>query len=256
MNIREITGLNPNYFEINREERNLSAIFFSALCRSGNTERFLESLGVDHEMGQEFGIYFEYAYLRDLWSQIGSEDTKREVLRKLLHISGIDDILKLPFKEFNRKFGVAGNPSSDYVQSPGSWSIRKFNDHFESNDDFLRICRFKWSFNIKPDIVIQLDRDTAICIEAKHTSSEGSYPSSSEDKEIFRNRELRSVGQMELQKYMMEELIGIEAKFIFLVSKPQKSSTHQVVTWHEAFSSLDMSETPHFAAEMVRSVSV
>lgn len=45
MNIREIAQLTPNYFEINREERNYAAIFFAVLCRPGNAEKFLQQFG-------------------------------------------------------------------------------------------------------------------------------------------------------------------------------------------------------------------
>ena len=32
MNIRELANLSPNYYEINREERNYAAILFAGLC--------------------------------------------------------------------------------------------------------------------------------------------------------------------------------------------------------------------------------
>ena len=58
MNIREIAKLYPNYSEINREERNYAAIFFAALCKSGNVEKFLSHCGFNQKPGQDFGIYF------------------------------------------------------------------------------------------------------------------------------------------------------------------------------------------------------
>lgn len=255
MNIREIADFNPNYFEINREERNYAAILFAGLCIPGNAERFLQHFEFGRSVGPEFGIYFEYAFLRDLWSEIKDEDAKKRILQELLPIGGIDEILQMPFEEINRKFGVAGKPSSSFLQYPGKWSVRKFSQNFEDDDDFLRICQFKWSFNIKPDIVIHLDKNTAICIEAKHTSGEGSYPSSKLEKSIFRERKLNYVGQTELQKYMMENLIGVKSEFVFLVSEHETSPTHKLVTWREAFASIDMSEMPKFAAEMANAIS-
>lgn len=77
MNIRQIVQFNPNYSEINREERNYAAIFFAALCKPGNSQRFLSYCGFNEEIGHHFGIYFEYAYLRDLWSKIDTEVKKR-----------------------------------------------------------------------------------------------------------------------------------------------------------------------------------
>lgn len=255
MNIRQITDLNPNYFEINREERNYAAILFATLCKAENAKEFLKQTGFEGEIGDEFGVYFEYAYLRDLWSGIHPEDKKRDVLRKLLPINGIEVIVQNPFENINRTFGVSGKQSSKYLQFPGKWSIRKFHKNFPDNDDFRKICCFKWSFNIKPDIVIHIDKSRAICIEAKHESGEGSYPSSESDKSIFQARGLDYVGQTALQKYMMEELLGLSTKFIFLVSKEDTSQTHNVLTWREAFNTLDMAEMPKFAKEMANRIS-
>lgn len=255
MNIRQIAQLTPNYSEINREERNYAAIFFAALCKTGNAEKFLAHCGFDGKIGPDFGIYFEYAYLRDLWSKIQTEDIRKEIIRKKLQIKGIGEIFNLSPIEINKKFGVGGEASSDFIQYPGKWAIVKYNKHFPDNEDFLKICRFKWSFNIKPDIVIHLDKDRAICIEAKYESGEGSYPASDLEKDIFAKRGIKYVGQMELQKYMMEELLGVKTDFMFLVFKKEKSVTHKVVSWAEAFGSIDMQEMPKFAIDMAKKIS-
>jgi hypothetical protein len=34
------------------------------------------------KLGPEFGIYFEYSYLRDLWKKIKSNDVKKEIIRQ------------------------------------------------------------------------------------------------------------------------------------------------------------------------------
>jgi len=255
LNIREIAGLSPHYYEINREERNYAAIFFSALCRPGNAERFLRYCGIADSIGPDFGIYFEYAYLRDLWKTLECDVTKKEIIRGQLKLSGIDALLDLPIVEINRRFGVGGEPSVKFVEYPGKWSIIKFNESFPGNEDFLKICRFKWSFNIKPDIVIHLARSKAICIEAKHASGEGSYPSSGTEKAIFKERGIPYVRQMELQKYMMEELLGVKTDFMALVSKKEERRTHKVVSWAEAFGCLDLEEMPFFAVEMAKVIS-
>jgi len=255
MNIREIDQLNINYCEINREERNYAAIFFAALCKPDNAEQFLNYCGFDVALSPDFGIYFEYAYLRDLWFQIKEEATKKKIIHTHLKINRIDEILNLPLKKINQNFGVSGEASSDYLQFPGKWAIVKYNENFPANDDFLNICRFKWSFNIKPDIVIHLSRNHAICIEAKYESGEGSYPASNVEKSIFKDRGLQYVGQMELQKYMMEELLGIRTDFMFLVFKKEKSETHKVISWKEAFGSIDMSGMPEFALKMAENIS-
>lgn len=256
MNIRKTAQLAPNYSEINREERNYAAILFAALCKPENAERFLRLCGFEEKPGPDFGIYFEYAYLRDLWEKVKSTDIRKEIIRKNLLITGIDEILNLPVVDINRKFGISGAPSKNYVQSPGNWAITHYNQNFQDNEDFLKICRFKWSFNIKPDIVIHLDQERAICIEAKVESGEGSYPASESEKSIFKKRGLAYVGQMELQKYMMEELLGVQTDFMFLVFKAEKSETHKVMQWGEAFGSLDTGDMPQFAIEMVKRISM
>lgn len=256
MNIREIADFSPNYCDINREERNYSAILFAALCNKENSKRFLSHCGFSDEIGKDFGIYFEYAYLRDLWSHLDKVETKKNIIRKKLRIKGIDDILGRPLKEINQTFGVGGKPSSAHLQFPGKWAITKYNRNFPDNEDFLKICKFKWSFNIKPDIVIHINKNYAICIEAKYISGEGSYPNSNLEKSIFKKeRGLAYVRQMELQKYMMEDLLGIRTDFMFLVSKKEKSETHKVIHWAEAFDSIDMSAMPAFALNMAANIS-
>jgi hypothetical protein len=249
MNIRKISHSNPHYYEINREKRNYAAIYFAALCKEENASRFLHAYGMKEEIGPEFGIYFEYAYLRDLWNTIRSEDVRKEIIKQNLPIQGMDDVLQTPIKEINRQFGAV-NPSSKEIQYPGKWSMAKYDQNFPDNTNFLRICRFKWAFNIKPDIVIHLNRDKALCIEAKYESGEGYYPTSTEEAAIFERRSIPRVGQMELQKYMMEDLLGIEMDFMFLVSKKQSSETHRIITWGEAFKMLDLSGMPAFVIKM------
>jgi hypothetical protein len=254
MNIREISQKNPHYYEINREERNYAAIFFAALCKDENASRFLQAYGMKEEIGPDFGIYFEYAYLRDLWNTIRSEEIRKDIIKKNLPIQGIEDILQSPVREINQQFGAV-NASSKEIQYPGRWSMGKYDQNFPDNNDFLRICRFKWAFNIKPDIVIHLNRDKALCIEAKYESGEGYYPSTTEEVAIFERRSIPRVGQMELQKYMMEDLLGIEMDFMFLVSKKQSSETHRIITWAEAFEMLDLSGMPAFVTKMVEKIS-
>jgi hypothetical protein len=153
-------------------------------------------------------------------------------------------------------FGVGGKPSKTHVQYPGHWAIIKFSENFPNNDDFQRICRFKWSFNIRPDLVIHLNKDQAICIEAKYLSGEGSYPSSSTDKSIFNKRKLDYIGQLELQKYMMEELLGFKSAFVFLVFDKEETNEHHVLSWEEAFSGLDTRDMPVFATKMIEKISI
>lgn len=254
MNIREIIQNEQNYYEINREERNYAAIFFSAICNKNNLIKFLEYYNITDEITDEFGIYFEYSFLRDLWFNNKNEEIKKKIIREKLLINNINNILEHSIEDINKIFGVVGIPSKEYLQYPGKWAISKFYQNF-NNDDFLKVCKFKWSFNIKPDIVIHLSKNKAICIEAKLASSEGSYPSQKDDIEIFDARVSNRVKQTDLQKYMMEELLGIKTEFLFLVSNRNIiSESHKTITWNESFNCLDLSNLPFFALEMIKNL--
>ncbi len=62
MNVRSLTGFERPYYEINREERNLAAIFFHVLLLADNLERFLRRTGSTQPLHPEqAGAYFEYA---------------------------------------------------------------------------------------------------------------------------------------------------------------------------------------------------
>ena len=75
------------------------------------------------------------------------------------------------------------------------------------------------------------------------------------EKMIFQERGLKYVGQMDLQKYMMEDLLGVKTDFMFLVYKKEKSETHKVVSWAEAFGAIDMDGMPEFATKMADNIS-
>jgi hypothetical protein len=61
---------------------------------------------------------------------------------------------------------------------------------------------------------------------------------------------------MELQKYMMEDLLGITTDFVFLVFRKSVSNTHKVLTWAEVFQGMKLDNLPRFARDMLKNVSV
>ena len=252
MNARKITGFDERYATINREERNYAAIFYHALLQPGNAEKFLRLTGIDEHIGPDFGIYYEYSFLRDLWDRARDNHIRKQIIKEHLHIDRIDDILSRDIRDINAHFGVAGTPSKTDIQSPGNWSIRKFHTRFQFADDLLAVCRFKWSFNIKPDIVIHLDNDRAICIEAKYISGEGQYPSSTVDKMIFNQNGISYVGQLELQRYMMTKLLGIDTRFVFLVQKRIPVDSVQSILWSEAFEAMGFESPFAFVNDFLR----
>jgi len=257
MNIREYLNWPGGYSAINREERNLAAILYHVLLLKDNLSRFLALIQCPYEVDEsEMGIFLEYAYLRDLWFQIEDNDTKRGLILELLKPVNVQELREIHVSGFNRHFGAVPKPSGKHIQSPGLWSLPRYNRTVEDDDEFLKVCMFKWAFNAKPDIVIHASRDEAVCIEAKLKSVESHYPQAAREKKIYQSRGLKYVRQTSLQKYLMEDLLGIETQFVFLVQKTgQTSDTHRVLLWTDVFKSLDTGGLPGFMREMINAIS-
>ena len=269
-NIRALLEFNRNYSHINREERNLAAILYYALFHNDNTQRFLTLIG-DHDECDSggFGMYFEYSFLRDLWRNIDKEcdrdrsnELKRQAILELLKPANADELRAKSTLEFNKYFGCVPRSSATFIQSPSKWSIMGnpragvdgLRETIRDDNLFEKACRFKWAFNIKPDIVIHKSRDSAVCIEAKLESGEGGYPSRPSEKQVF--AKLRKITQTELQRYMMKELLGVRTKFILLVKKPTRGSdSDETLTWREVFRCLDTSGFHPFLLEWIGSYS-
>jgi len=260
MNIRNYLDFNNGYYSINREERNLAAIFYNLLLQTDNLKRFLDTISCQFPINnKEMAIYFEYAFLRDIWFNIdkpGIEIERKNLIKRNTIIEFLkplnrSELSKMSVLEFNKYFGAVPRPSTTDIQSPGNWSIRFYDKNIEDHNEFLKVCKFKWCFNAKPDIVIHTTNDTAICIEAKLESNEGKYPSNEKEKEIFKRRELELVGQLFIQKMIMDELLGLQTKYIFLVQKRTPTDTHDTYTWKDIFSKLDKSNCPRFVSEWI-----
>ena len=150
-------------------------------------------------------------------------------------------------------FGAVPKPSEKYVQNPGNWSVARFSSAITDNDDFLATCIFKWCFNAKPDLVLQIAAERVVCIEAKLESGEGRYPMASIEKKIFRRRGLPSVGQTEVQRHMFERILGYETEFILLAKKrPRLEASHRFLSWGKAFDALDCDGMPEFMRRTIR----
>ena len=298
MNIQEILfQINgeeiPNYFGINREERNLAAILYGLLCKPSYLKNFLEELNLETEIGDDFGIYFEYAYLRDFWRDLDNANSnpkqttkanipeinriKGEFIQKLLAnhaviekiFSNTDDV-----KIINEALGVGGPLSQRHIQSPGRWSIAELDVNLkgnENNEIFLKLCMFKWAFNIKPDIVIHMNKNNAVCIETKYESGESQYPTSQIEKkifatrwhnlgaaatqferEIFANCKHPHIKQMQLQKYLMEDLLGIKTTFVLVGPKDLKSDGYKHKEWKDVFTDTALADMPQFVRKMAK----
>ena len=244
MNVRECLKYEEDYYPICREERNIAAILYHALLLPGNLTKFLGL--IEHsDSCEEASIYFEYAYLRDLWNKQADNDRKKKLILKALNPQNTCDLYKMETPCFNKYFG-ASNPSKNTIQSPSRWSIKCMDENI-NGDFFLDVCKFKWAFNIKPDIVIHTGKTTAVCVEAKFESRESSY-SFGEDIKRLGRVEPKRYKQTDIQKHLFEELLGMKAQIVLL----QKSSptdppeTSIPLTWDKVFGEMDMDSAPKF----------
>jgi hypothetical protein len=254
MNVRELLGWTAPYESFNREERNLAAIFFHALNLPGNLNAFLAATGcAPVAAGFSPAIFFEYAYLRDLWFGLSDNDAKCAVIENGLGLGCVPKPSSMPVGDVNRLFGAVPKPSEKFVQNPGNWSVAQFSASIADDDDFLATCIFKWCFNAKPDLVLQTAAERVVCIEAKLESGEGRYPTASAEKEIFRRRGLPSVGQTEVQRHMFERILGYQTEFILLARKrPRLEESHRFLSWGDAFDAMECGELPEFMKRTIQ----
>lgn len=198
-------------------------------------------------------VYVEYAYLRDVWNQLGTkaESAKRTFILDSLDLNTNSELMAASAADFNRFFGdISGEPTK--IHDPSTWNVRRINESVSANAEFVRVCQFKWAFRVKPDLVIQLPGRVALCIEAKWASSESSYPKNQRERQIFNERGLGYSTQRSVQRYMMEELLGMNVDFCFL----QRSGfgiggMTDVLTWKAAFKGLSLDHCPPFIADWI-----
>ena len=150
MDIREVSGVKERYFEINREERYYCASLYALLIqKNDNLKNFTSYLNskmstqdqVDINKSEEFEIYVEHSYPRDIWEHSGKNEKKLELICQALNIASIKELSRKSPLEFNRVMVGFGGPSGEYIQNPGTWSISKyainFNNDTQGNVDFL-----------------------------------------------------------------------------------------------------------------------
>ena len=265
-NIREFVGFKDSYYKINREERNLSAILYHLLLSKDNLHKFLSLIGCPNISAKidEIEIYFEYAFLRDLWNIIDNEDMnlkecnakKRNLIYSFLKPNNFKTLEKMSNDEFNKYFGaVPEGKASNIIQSPSNWSVSRYWQNIVDDHEFLKVTKFKWAFNIKPDIVIHTSLNEAICIECKLESKEAYYPSVNTEAKIFKSRDIGKVPQTKIQEYLMNDLLGISTHFIYLVQKGESTSqSYDMLTWKDVLSKMCLDNSPKFIVNWIKSL--
>ena len=255
--VQELLICKEEYYKFCREERNIAAIFYHTLLLPSNLRKFLELIDECEHLDscENASIYFEYAYLRDLWKKkfpnystnLEEEKVKqnnrkaKKLILRFLNLPNGKDLLEKSVSDFNSYFGAMPT-SKNYIQMPSRWSAKHYKKNINDDCLFKQVCMLKWAFNAKPDIVIDFDGDAAVCVEAKWESKVASYSEESQSgKKLTRK-------QTDIQKYMFDRVLGRKTKFVLLEKKPQKDppETHEVHTWSKVFSKMDISECPKF----------
>ena len=249
MSIRSFLSIeDERYAEFVREERHFTAILFHALHQGDNLTRLLDILDCGHQLSGDYkpAIYYEFAFLRDAWNKITSDDTKAKVIRRLLPKEASPRSKLDTTFAFNEHFGAEKKEPEQKIQSPGTWKVASFDRNIASNDAFRATCLFKWSFNAKPDLVIQTDNSHCVCIEAKLDSREARYPSSKADINAFKRRKLERVRQTEIQSYLMNELLGFESTNVLLSrgGRERESRFARTISWKIVFGGLNLQTLP------------
>jgi hypothetical protein len=240
------------FWTFNREERNAVAILFGLLAQPGNLEVFAELLGWEPADLVDAEVCVEWTYLRDLWnhhSNRGDNVALRAAILDCLQPANRGRLETCSIGEFNAHFGAGRISSATTIQSPSTWSMSRFDATISDDAEFRRTCRFKWAFNVKPDLVAQTPSGHVLCIEAKWGSSEGRYPSGDTEKAIFRRRHLAPVSQTEVQRYLVNEVLGLTGQFAYLDHRQAVTQAGRSITWAELLPLLDHAGSPAFISE-------
>ncbi len=265
-----LSGLG-GFHRIVREERLFCAVLAHLLMQRGhNLEAFIalinNKLPAEHRLQaeslSESQVYVEFTFLRDYWDSLGTDShRKRLLISELLgRVDGLSHYNTGSFpddaSDFNEYFaGRWGKRIRGDIVYPGRWSVAVLADRFrEQPAEFRDFCRFKWSFNIKPDVVVLIPGMKPLCVEAKLSSAEGQYPTSSRDKKVFDEifgPEQGRVNQVELQGFMFERLLGTPCQLITLGLESKHEVESVAVSWGEAFEALELDHSLSYVRNLI-----
>ena len=259
-----------HFYRFVREERLFCATLAHLLMQRGpNLEKFLRLVNEKLPQGSDLPIkelegaqiYPEFTFLRDSWNLLGTNnDEKRaRIFAFLSRTPGLkhhkSECFPSTIREFNEYFlGSRGARIVSDIVYPGRWSVRTLFERFGKNrEEFRNFCRFKWSFNIKPDMVVLLAGSQPLCIEAKLESPEGQYPSSAQERAIFNTlfgQGKGRVGQIELQQFMFEHLLASPCQTI-LIGRTAPVGGVPFLSWKEVFQQLDLDSSVPYVRKLI-----
>jgi hypothetical protein len=243
--LRERLGITDDYVSYCREERNFAAVLYHLLLDEKRLGAFLELIGLTAAQGEGARIYFEYAHLRDLWAEVGTRhataDERNARYREavIVMLRHPDIALPMDCKAFNEFFIGPGSKaaSANHIQMPSRWNDARFDAWYAHGGETFaqRACMLKWAFNAKPDLVLHLGGNRAVCIEAKLESGIGGYKARTDQRpDPF------GMTQTRLQEFIFNDLLGYATDFV-IVSKDRKrypTPPWRRHTWHRVFEAL------------------
>jgi hypothetical protein len=253
-----------------REERLFCAVLARLLAQTGpNRFRFFAlinprlpvELQVSTAHLDDIEIYPEFSYLRDDWFAFGRDNrAKRDRIFSLFaRVPTLVGLVSGDFPEMLAEFngcfmGERGLRIKNDIVYPGQWTTEALEllsqRYTRGPGGFRDLCRFKWAFNIKPDLVLVVPDARPICIEAKLESKEGSYPTGTSECVRFDNvvGPGRRVGQVERQQFMFSFLLGTPCQPVVIGGRTsyQDQSTDErqtivpFLSWGEVFGGLNL----------------
>ncbi len=258
------------YYTFVREERLFCALLAHLLLQKGNNlATFIELVNAKLPAParlpvtglERAEVYLEFAYLRDYWNSLEQDNVrKRDFIFKLLsQIVSLAEYQSSYFPstipEFNAFFmGDRGRAIENDVVYPGQWSVAALAKRVLGNEQFKDVCRFKWSFNIKPDVIILIPGSSPLCVEAKLESREGRYPSNYREAKIFDERfgsEQGRVRQIELQEFMFGKLLRSPCQQIVIGRDGGGYQGMPFLSWLEVFQRLDKTGSLPFVERLI-----
>lgn len=273
--LRQLLGITEEYVGYCREERNFAAVLYHLLLDANRLKSFLELIGQPAAEPKDVRIYFEYAHLRDLWATVACRETvaaknaryRAAIVSLLCMPAGLelpsinkeDCTGKDDCSAFNTFFtgSRVGAASKNHIQMPSRWSDKQFDRWFDFGESCglggrtfaERACSLKWAFNAKPDLVLHLGHNKAICIEAKLESGVGRYQAKSDRLDCYPKGYFQMT-QTYLQEFILKDLLGYDIgdKDFIIISKNRKEGDStgkwRSYSWHEVLGKLIKDHLP------------
>lgn len=259
------------YYQFVREERLFCATLAHLLMQKGanlhafmelvNTQLHPQDLPLSNVNLDRAEVYLEFAFLRDYWYSLGSDNVKKRnfIFERLARADSLAGFKSNDFppdiSEFNEFFmGPRGKRIKEDIVYPGQWSVANLDRKFSQNEQFRNFCKFKWAFNIKPDLVILTPNTRPFCIEAKLESREGWYPGSDTEAQIFDRRfgpDQGRVRQLEEQSFMFDRILGSPCHLVMIGREGADHSDTPFLIWMDVFKRLDTNDSIAFVRKLI-----